>query len=211
MKKYFVKVLWFLLATVAGYFINKFLDWAIFLNLREVTIKSSSVTINRPGSEIDLSLYYFLIALIILLIVAIFLSLKEKQVYRNNKISFIVMGILVIICIYTLSLTRLAPIAKVDAYTEISGTTKNPIAFSYLFVRPTKFGQCWLQEPAPLLIDPNGKWRAGAFFGGISEERFELIAIVSQIKLDLFAKPGGYDCSKIPQKIERFVRVVELK
>lgn len=71
--KYLVKILLFLLSAVAGYFVNKMLDWLIFMDMRELQIKSTLVSIDRPGSEGELSLYYFLLAVIVLLIVAEYL------------------------------------------------------------------------------------------------------------------------------------------
>jgi hypothetical protein len=182
----------------------------------EVKQVSSFVTIDRPGSGWDVIAYSFVIAALIGLALWYLQRMPLRQMPPLNPMRNLAIAVSkglavmasIIIAAFFLSPFVLAP--KVDAKTDISGRASDRSRYYYLFVRPVDSDRCWLQQPVPLSLDQDGKWWAGAFFGGTQGQRFEIIAVASPISLNpvTFSKPGSYPCAQIPENSERFVRVV---
>ena len=100
---------------------------------------------------------------------------------------------------------------RVGPVVELRGSA-DPAHHSYLFVRPIGLGKCWLQAPAPLMPNQDGRWVTEAHIGGSPGKTLELIAVTSVRALHPapFNSPGGYSCVDIPLGAERFVREVRV-
>lgn len=197
----------YIFSAIICYFTAFLLDKIIFQKHREIEIDSSLLTIYRPGDGLDLVSYYFLSVLILSLFLYVIKMFKKKKIWL---ISIVLSPLIAIAALY---IGKDLLIAKVEPKMSINGQVKNPKLYNYLFVRPVDSSNCWLQEPIPLMPDQEGKWRIGAYFGGLRGQQFEIIAIASKTPLHpiLFSSPGQYDCTQIPDVAERFIRLVKLK
>jgi glucan phosphoethanolaminetransferase (alkaline phosphatase superfamily) len=201
-----------LFSSIGGYIIALILDRVVFINWREeISSTSSNLHIDRPGSSWRLSIYYILLALIVTVLFVLLLKWIRRRRSTLKKVLLGLVGFIVLICLFYIFLSSFIPIAQVDYKMEISGWVKDTSSYAYLFVRPLSMGtgQIWLQDPAPLQPDSFGKWRTLAWFGGISGTRYEIIVILSSLRIERFSLSGAYDFKDIPHGTERFVRVVE--
>ncbi len=196
---------------IISYFVAFLLDHFFFQGWREVKQASTVVSIDRPGPGWDILSYCLISAIVVVFFLGFIHRRSIKQPHPARKLIKI-LAISTLVAVTVLSLSKSLLVVRVDTKMEISGRANDQNQYYYLFVRPTTSGRCWLQEPIPLKPGHNGKWWAGAYFGGIQGQRFELIAIASSSRLDPepFSKSGSYACSEIPNNIERFVRTVKL-
>lgn len=214
-------------------FASKTVDHYVIQTVRgEVSQTNSIVTVDRPGWEWDVLFYYLIYYSVAAAIVwLVFRYALKRPSYRRHAAwsslrnvytgcKIVTSAAAIVLMGFLISLFVLEP--KVDPITDISGTTNDPGRSYYLIVRPVGSARCWLQSPVPLLPGQDGKWNATAFFGGISGQRFEIIAIASKTPLHVpapnppsplapFNKPDSYDCNVIPSEVERYVRVVVIK
>ena len=193
------------IAGFVSYLISFALDRVLLINLREVRGSSPVININRPGQGIEPVFHYIIFAIILIAGIALIILLFRKKLLLKS------IGILAFVIIVLFFFNMFAPIAKVDPVMEINGHADKQNWHYYLFVRPVTSSLCWLQDPVPLQIDQNGKWRTVAYFGGEAGQKFELIAIASIEPLNpsIFPHSGSYEYAEIPKGIERFVRVVK--
>jgi len=191
---------------IVSYFVSLVLDRLLFQHRREIIQTSSVVTINRPGSGLDLMAYYLIVAAAVLMA-----SWYIKRLSKDQGWAIRSLIIMVAIVLVALSLSPLVIVPRVDGEMEINGHVNDRNLNCYLFVRVVTLCDCWLQQPVPLIPDQDGNWRAGANFGGRSGQRFELIVIASRTPLnpEPFSRPGRYSCTQIPSNTERFVRIVK--
>ncbi len=214
-------------------FAGKLADHRLVQRIRgEVSQTNSIVTVDRPGSEWDVLLYYFIYYLVAAAMVWFIFRYVAKRpdhgthaerspvhtFYTWTKILGSAGGIVLIG--FLLSLFVLEP--KVGPMTDIGGWASDQSRSYYLLVRPVGSALCWLQSPIPLLPGQDGKWNTTAFFGGTTGQRFEIIAIASKTPLHVtppnspsslqpFNKPDSYNCNLIPSDVERYVRVVVIQ
>ncbi len=190
-----------------------FLSWIFrprFLEEKGEIVKSEiqKLDISRPGQSVDL-IYHYSIGIIIIILAIIIINkfLSENRKWIGRFLVFILFIIVFLVFNF------FSPLGKVDSLQEISGHMPQNDWYAYLFVRPILQGDIWLQRPFPLQPDQNGEWRAGAYFGGISGEKFEILLIASKKRLDpnLFPSVGKYRYGMIPQKSKRYYRLVRLR
>ena len=203
---------------VVSFFIGRLLDSRFSEPYRDGIKPAANVFIARPGTEWDIRIYY-ITAAIGVWVLSKYLNrgaLKGEGQTSNKTWFTAMMKSALITVIVLVSAVLLSPLflhSKVSSKMEISGHSNDSGQMYYLFVRPVDSSNCWLQDPIPIIPGPDGKWNAGAYFGGHEGQGFELIAVASPTPLHPvpFNSPGSYQCSQIPLNAERFVRKVVLK
>lgn len=212
---------------------SKTVDHQFIQSVRgEVSQTNSIVTVDRPGWEWDVLLYYLIYYAVAAGIVwLVFRYILKHPGYRRHAawsrlrsfyawckivaVAAAIVGIGFFITLFVLE-------PKVGPMTDIGGWASDQSRSYYLLVRPVGSALCWLTSPIPLLPGQDGKWNTTAFFGGTSGQRFEIIAIASKAPLHVtppnppsslqpFNKPDSYNCNLIPSDVERYVRVVVIQ
>jgi hypothetical protein len=198
-----------LLRIALSWTISKFLDGLLLQGPREILASSPGLYIDRPGEGWDVVLYYSVAALL----VGIASWCIRRWVAVPERASLYSIGAMLILCGVALRLSDKVLVPKVAAIASVSGEISDASLHGYLFVRPLSMGECWLQQPVPLMPDAIGKWRTQVFLGGASGEHFELMLVGSRDAQHPtpFSVPGGYPCAAISRGWPRFVRLVALR
>jgi hypothetical protein len=196
-----------LIAAVTAWAVSKLLDSLLLQRWRELSFAGAEpmITVDRPGSGLDIWLYYGLVALAVWAGTR-FVQARTRAAHNIIAVGIVTAGLMLVGFLFS----NVALIPRVRELTRVSGTVRNQQWSYYVFVRAAEDSSCWLQEPVPLLVDQSRRWRVGAHFQGRDEHLFEIIAIASAAPLHpvLLSSPGRYSCARIPAEVSRFVRIV---
>jgi hypothetical protein len=192
-----------------SYVLGRFLD-RLFIRPHELHAQALRGEIDRPGTEWRLVVFYFGIAAGIVIVSSY--AQRRMRTRGARRLSFGAAS-LAMVCAAMLGGTLWTP--RVSDIERITGRVLDRTKDYYLFTRPLSSAaapSCWLQSPAPLLIDDNGRFQLSANFSGYPGERFEILLIGGGAQLrSLFTHPGEYDCAGLLSDIPRISRVVEVK
>ncbi len=147
------------ISVISG-FVARLLDHLIFEPVREIPSYSLIITVDRPGMGWDIVIYYLITASIVF--VASFFIDRILSKIRTTMRYVIIVVISVAVVWVALVKSPLFLTPRVDNRADISGSAYDPQKYYYLFIRPTDSGKCWLQEPIPLMLGHDRKWRTMA-------------------------------------------------
>lgn len=198
----------FSISACVGYVVTLLLNYLLFRDYG-ISVRSSLIYIDRPGGYWDI-IWVSFISVAVLAVLFSLLLVIIRTIQLPPPIPWIIIVVLAVGISLTVIYWGQRFIGRVDTVQNISGSALESNTYSYVFVRPEKSDRCWLQTPVPLAMDNHNGWHATAYFGGHSNEMFEIIAVNSRIPLhpDSFSRVGAYPCEDIPKTTERFVRIV---
>jgi hypothetical protein len=168
---------WAIIGGILNCFITLLFENIISLNYREVILSNPDIKIFRPGNNLDIYLYYFIIVgLFSVVSFFAFQYIRKKAPKYTRKQLTIVMIIIYLPLLFIAS--KFAPIAKVDYQEVITG--KAPASSNvFVFVKPLDGnGNYYPQENQGDYVIPTktNRWRITCHFGGSPGLEYEIIA-----------------------------------